>query len=142
MLATFSAIGMIGYGALSDRFHRPLLLASVYFLRAFCFVLLMYIAGDTPLLFIFATVFGIFDFATFPIIANLVATNIGLRIMGLTMGLLFAFHSVGGAMGSFIGGWLFDSFSQYDWLWILSFALALAAAFLSLLIPEPRSRRK
>ena len=140
VLAAFSAIGMIGYGALSDRFHRPLLLASVYFLRAFCFLLLMYIAGDTPLLFIFATLFGIFDFATFPIVANIVATHIGLRIMGLTMGLLFAFHSVGGALGSFIGGWMFDALAQYDWMWILSFGLSLSAAFLSLFIPETRGR--
>ncbi len=138
VLATFSAIGMIGYGALSDRFHRPLLLASVYFLRAFCFLLLMYIAGDVPLLFLFATIFGIFDFSTFPIVANIVSTHIGLRIMGLTMGLLFAFHSIGGALGSFMGGWLFDSFAQYDWMWLLSFVLALMAAFMSLFIPETR----
>ncbi len=140
VLATFSAIGMIGYGALSDRLHRPLLLASVYFLRAFCFLMLMYISGDVPLLFIFATLFGIFDFSTFPIVANIVATHIGLRIMGLTMGLLFAFHSVGGALGSFAGGWLFDAFARYDWMWLLSFALALLAAFLSLFIPETRGR--
>ena len=68
------------------------------------------------------------------------ATHIGLRIMGLTMGLLFAFHSVGGALGSFIGGWMFDAFAQYDWMWILSFGLSLSAAFLSLFIPETRGR--
>lgn len=140
VLATFSMIGMIGYGALSDRFHRPLLLASIYFLRAFCFLMLMYVAGDLPLLFLFATIFGIFDFSTFPVVANIAATHIGLRIMGLTMGLLFAFHSVGGAAGSFVGGWLFDLVGQYDWMWILSFALALSAAFLSLFIPETRGR--
>ena len=140
VLATFSAIGMIGYGALSDRYHRPVLLGSVYFLRAFCFLLLMQIAGDVPLLFIFAIVFGIFDFSTFPIVANIVSTHIGLRIMGLTMGLLFAFHSIGGALGSFMGGWLFDSFAQYDWMWLLSFALSLSAAFMSLFILETRGR--
>ncbi len=140
VLATFSMIGMIGYGALSDRFHRPLLLASIYFLRAFCFLMLMHVAGDAPLLFVFATLFGIFDFSTFPVVANIVATHIGLRIMGLTMGLLFAFHSIGGALGSFIGGRLFDLVGQYDWMWILSFALALVAAFLSLFIPENRGR--
>ena len=140
VLATFSAIGMIGYGALSDRFHRPLLLASIYFLRAFCFVMLMYVTGDAPLLFLFAILFGIFDFSTFPVVANIVATHIGLRIMGLTMGLLFAFHSIGGALGSFVGGWLFDTFARYDWMWLLSFGLALLAAFLSLFIPETRGR--
>ncbi len=137
VLATTSAMGIIGFGAAADRFHRPALLALIYFLRALCFILLMFIPGDSVLLFTFAALFGLFDFATFPVVANIVATHMGLRIMGLTMGLLFSLHSVGGALGSFAGGWLFDLFAQYDWMWIASFGLALLAAFLSMLVHEP-----
>ena len=138
VLSLFSLIGMILYGWLSDRFHRPALLASCYFVRAFTFVLLLYVAGNTPLLYIFAILFGIFDYATFPIVASLVATHIGRHIMGLTMGLIFALHSVGGALGSFMGGYLYDLFARYDWVWIVSVALAFAAALLSILIRENR----
>jgi len=53
------------------------------------------------------------------------------------MGLLFSLHSVGGALGSFAGGWVFDLFAQYDWMWLASFAMALLAAFLSILVHEP-----
>ena len=137
VLMATSAVGIIGFGAAADKFHRPALLASIYFLRALCFILLMFIPGDSVLLFTFAALFGLFDFATFPVVANIVGTHMGLRIMGLTMGLLFSLHSVGGALGSFAGGWLFDLFAQYDWMWLGSFGLALLAAFLSILVHEP-----
>jgi predicted MFS family arabinose efflux permease len=140
VLAVFSMIGMIGYGWLADRYHRPTLLASIYFLRAFTFILLMYAANDISLLFIFAVIFGIFDFSTFPIVASLVASHMGLRVMGLSMGLLFAGHSLGGAAGAYLGGWLFDLFQRYDWVWIASLALSLLAALVSIMIRENRDR--
>jgi MFS family permease len=138
VLSLFSLIGMICYGWLSDRFHRPMLLASCYFVRALTFVMLMYIAGNTPLLYVFAVLFGIFDYATFPIVASLVATHIGRHVMGITMGLIFALHSLGGALGSFMGGWLFEAYARYDWVWIVSVLLALFAGFLTVLIKENR----
>ena len=140
VLAVFSMIGMIGCGWLADRYHRPMLLAGIYFMRAFTFILLMYVANDISLLFIFAVIFGIFDFSTFPAVASIVASHLGLRSMGLTMGLLFAGHSFGGAAGSFLGGWLFDLFQIYDWMWNVSFALSLIAALFSILIQENRGR--
>jgi MFS family permease len=138
VLSLFSLIGMISYGWLADRFNRPLLLASCYFIRALTFLLLMHIAGNTPLLYLFAIVFGVFDYATFPIVASLVATHIGRHIMGLTMGLIFALHSFGGALGAFMGGWLFDLFAQYDWVWIVSVFLATVAGVLTVMIRENR----
>ena len=116
-----------------------MLLASCYFVRALTFIMLIYIAGNTPLLFIFAALFGIFDYATFPIVASLVATHIGRNVMGITMGLIFALHSIGGALGSFMGGWLFEMFARYDWVWMGSVCLALLASFLSILIRENRA---
>lgn len=140
VMSFFSLVGMIGYGYLSDRFHRPMLLASIYFMRALTFILLMHITGNTPALFIFATLFGIFDYATFPIVASLVASHIGRHIMGITMGLIFAGHSLGGALGSFMGGYLFEMFARYDWVWVISVGLAALAGFLTVLIAENRSR--
>ncbi len=138
VLSFFSMLGMIGYGYLADRVNRPLLLASIYFMRALTFILLMQIAGSQTALFTFAILFGLFDYATFPVLASLVASHIGHRIMGLTMGLIFAGHSLGGAAGSFMGGYLFDLYARYDWVWIVSVGLALLAALLSVMIVEKR----
>ena len=115
-----------------------MLLASCYFVRALTFVMLIYIAGNPTLLYVFAILFGIFDYATFPIVASIVATHIGRHIMGLTMGLIFALHALGGALGSFMGGYLYELFARYDWVWFVSIALAFLAAFLSILISESR----
>lgn len=138
VLSLFSLIGMIAYGALSDRYHRPALLASCYFMRALTLVLLLHISGSAPLLYVFAVLFGVFDYATFPIVASLVATHIGRATMGVTMGLIFSLHSLGGALGSFVGGYLFDLFARHDWVWVVSVALALLAALLTVFISENR----
>ena len=138
VLSLFSLLGMIMYGWLSDRYHRPTLLASCYFVRALTFLMLVYIAGNPTLLYIFAIIFGIFDYATFPLVASIVATHIGRHIMGLTMGLIFALHALGGALGSFMGGYLYDLFARYDWVWFISIALAFMAAILSIMIRENR----
>jgi MFS family permease len=141
VLSAFNLVGMVLAGYLADRVNRPLLLGCIYMLRALTFILLMFIARDLSLLFIFAVAFGLLDFATVPVIASLVASHIGLRVIGLTMGLLTAGHALGGAAGAFLGGWLFDLFNRYDWVWIASLALALVAAVLSICIrPQPPQR--
>lgn len=139
VMSFFSMVGMITYGYLSDRLHRPYLLASIYFLRALTFILLMQITGSSTTLFVFAVLFGIFDYGTFPIVASLVATHIGRRIMGVTMGLIFASHSLGAAAGTYMGGYLFDLFARYDWVWIISIGLAGAAALITIFIVENRT---
>ena len=140
LLSFFSMLGMIGCGYLTDRVNRPMLLAGIYCMRALTFILLMQIAGSPTALFTFAILFGLFDYATFPVVASLVASHIGRHIMGLTMGLIFAGHSLGGAVGSFVGGYLFDLFGRYDWLWIVSVALAALAGLLSILIAKTHAR--
>ncbi|MBT5047213.1 MAG: MFS transporter [Rhodospirillaceae bacterium] len=139
VMSFFSMVGMITYGYLSDRLHRPYLLASIYFLRALTFILLMQITGSSTTLFLFAILFGIFDYSTFPIVASLVASHIGRRIMGVTMGLIFSSHSLGGAAGTYMGGYLFDLFARYDWVWIVSIGMAGAAAIITLFIVENRT---
>ncbi len=138
VLSAFSLIGMVGFGYLADRFHRPLLLAAIYALRAFTFILLMHISAGSELLFLFAVLFGIFDYATFPIVASLAASHIGRGVMGVTMGLTFSAHSLGGAAGAWLAGHLFTLTARYDWVWILSVGLALLAAAVSLPIRETR----
>jgi len=138
VLAGFDMVGMILAGYLTDRMHRPALLGGIYFLRALTFVMLLFIADNVTLLFAFAVLFGILDFATVPPTAGLVASHLGVRTMGLSMGVLFAIHSVGGAIGAVLGGTLFDLTARYDGVWIIALALAVLAAILAWCIPERR----
>ena len=138
ILSGANMCGMIFAGYLADKVNRPLLLGAIYFFRALSFLILMQITGNPELLFLFAIMFGIFDYSTMPVLASLVSTHIGVRVMGLTLGLLFGGHSAGAAAGAFIGGYVFDNFQSYDWVWIVSIGLAFLAAVLSWLIRETR----
>ena len=130
--------GVVLFSWMADHVHRPRLLASMFFLRAFTFVLLLFIEADIGLMFIFAVIFGTLNFATFPVIANIVATHLGVRILGLTLGLLFGGHSLGAAVGVSIGGWMFDLTAKYSWIWLLSVVFAALAGFFAILVKEIR----
>lgn len=138
VLSAFNMGGMILAGYLSDKVNRPLLLGAIYFLRALTFFILMNITGNRELLFLFAILFGIFDYSAMPVLASIVSTHIGVGVMGLTLGLLFAGHSAGAAAGAFMGGYFFDAFASYEWVWIVSIALAMMAAIVTWIIKETR----
>ena len=138
VLSGANMCGMILAGYLADKINRPLLLGAIYFFRALSFLILMQITGNPELLFLFAIMFGIFDYSTMPVLASLVSTHVGVQVMGLTLGLLFAGHSAGAAAGAFMGGYFFDNFQSYDWVWIVSIGLAFLAAVLCWLIRETR----
>jgi MFS family permease len=140
LLSAVNMLGMIGAGWLTDRMNRPVLLATIYILRALCFIVLMHVGTSIETLYIFAALFGIVDYATVPVTASLVASHLGLRVMGLAMGLISAGHAIGGAIGAFIGGYFFDLFASYGAVWATSLGLSMGAGVLVLAIanrPRP-----
>ncbi|MFI4996600.1 MAG: MFS transporter [Hyphomicrobiales bacterium] len=136
LLSAVNMAGMILAGWLSDRMNRVELLASIYLIRGFAFVLLMYVGVDYDRLVIFAALFGAVDYATVPVTASLAASHIGLRVMGLSMGMISAGHSIGAAAGAFLGGYLFDLTLRYDWIWLSSVGLAFAAGLMVLALRD------
>lgn len=135
LLSLVNLIGMIGAGWLTDRVNRPMLLAAIYMLRALTFILLGSIPGTSiEMLFLFAILFGAVDYSTVPVTASLVASHVGIKMMGLAMGLISAGHAIGGAMGAFAGGYLFTATQTYDLVWTGSVWLAVGAGVLVLFL--------
>ena len=119
--------------------NRPRLLAVIYIMRGLSYgILLMVPVYDVNLIWVFAVMFGIFDYSTIPVTTSLVASHIGLRTIGLSLGVLAMFHSAGGAAGAFLGGVLYDRFQAYDLVWIAAIAVAMIAGMLVLTIRENR----
>jgi MFS family permease len=52
--------------------------------------------------------------------------------MGTLFGGVSAMASLGMALGPVAGGWAFDTFRSYDWLYIGSFAVGLGAVAIAL----------
>ncbi|MFD1881637.1 MFS transporter [Paracoccus pacificus] len=140
VLSAVNMLGMIGAGWLTDRMNRVVLLGLIYLLRGATFLILMNIGTSYEMLVIFAVAFGAVDYATVPVTASLVASHIGLRVMGLAMGLISAGHALGAAAGAWSGGYIFDLTTRYDWVWLISAALAAGAGLMVFLLrdrPEP-----
>jgi MFS family permease len=142
LLMAFNLGGMVLAGWLTDRMNRPLLLGAIYLVRGLSFILLLMLVQNPSydLLITFAVIFGVFDYSTVPVTASLAASHLGLRVLGLSMGLLTAGHALGAAVGAKMGGALFDLFATYQWTWSIALATALLAGVLCFVIRENRER--
>jgi len=138
-LSAVNMLGMIGAGWLTDRVNRVALLGSIYILRGLTFLFLMNIGNSYDLLVVFAVAFGAVDYATVPVTASLVASHIGLRVMGLAMGLISAGHALGAALGAWSGGYIFDLTMRYDQVWMISLALAIGAGAMIFTLRDQKS---
>src|SRR3546814_9219947 len=108
LLSGVNLIGMIVAGWLSDRVHRPRLLAAIYLIRAASFILLIFVADSLPMLIAFAIMFGLIDYSTVPVPVRYVASRMGVGVVGVSMVLLSAGPAVGVALGASVVGVLFD----------------------------------
>ncbi|MGH2343534.1 MFS transporter [Segnochrobactraceae bacterium EtOH-i3] len=136
VLSAVNLGGMILAGHLGDRVHRPTLLGTIYLIRAASFILLLYVAPDIRLLYLFVVLFGLVDYSTVPVTVGLAASHLGIKRIGLAMGLISGGHALGGALGAFLGGLLYDMTGAYGWLWIGSLALSVLAGLLVLTLRD------
>lgn len=130
LLSAVNLIGMIGVGWLADRMNRPLLLGCIYIIRGLTFWVLLNVGTSYENLLLFAIVFGIVDYSTVPVTTSLVVSHLGLRVVGLVMGLLTAGHQIGAAIGASLGGYFFAQSSTYELVWTSSIVLAVMAGML------------
>ena len=74
-----------------------------------------------------------------PLYAILIRDYFGARIMGTTFGAVAFVSTLGMALGPQAGGWLYDTFGSYFWLYIGSFGIGLGAVAIALTFRPPRS---
>jgi MFS family permease len=82
-------------------------------------------------------IFGIAYGGGMPLYASLARDYFGQHIMGTVFGAATMLSSLGMAIGPVAGGWVFDTFHNYAWLYIASSAVAVGAVMLALLFPKP-----
>ena len=85
---------------------------------------------------------GLTDYAVVPPVIGLVSRFIGANAVGLAMGILLAFHSIGAAIGAAIGSHAFDNDGHYDVVLAVCCGLCFCASILCALIPEKFNRSK
>jgi MFS family permease len=139
-----SAIGFLGMtaigggimlGLISDRWGRKPVLASVYVLRIVAFSML-FLVQDPALLLVVAAIGGVGLSGSLAMTSALTGDIFGRFSVGSIFGLIFLSHQAGAALGSWLGGALFDLTGGYGAAFGVAGALLLIAAVLSITIDE------
>jgi MFS family permease len=87
-----------------------------------------------------AAVFGFAYGGVMPLYAVLARDYFGQQIMGTVLGAAAMVSSLGMALGPSVGGWVYDTFGGYTWLYLGSFAIGLGAVAIAFAFPPPRLR--
>lgn len=89
-----------------------------------------------------AVVFGATYAGVMPLYAVIAREYFPLRIMGTVFGAASMISAMGMALGPAMGGWVFDHFGTYGWLYVGSFTVGLGAAAIALFFPPFPSRQR
>jgi MFS family permease len=133
-----AAFGIV-LGALSDRFGRRPMLAWLYASRALIFLGLFLIRDQPVVILAVAVLGGVSMAGTVAMASALTADIYGRLSVGSVFGTMFLVHQVGGGIGSWLSGALYETTGGYGAAFVVNSALLLVAALLSVTINE-RSR--
>ena len=129
--------GRVLFGVLGDRYGaKPVLIAGllVQALAAGAFVFASRLGEFYAVSFVFGLAYG----GVMPLYAVLARSYFGPHIMGGVVGAASLVASLGMALGPLAGGWIFDAYSTYTWLYIGSFAVGLGAVAIAFAFPPPK----
>ena len=101
-------------------------------------VSLYLVTRDLMSFYALALLFGFAYGGVMPLYAILVREYFGARIMGTMFGAVGAVSTLGMALGPLAGGWLYDTFGSYFWLFIGSFGIGLGAVAIAATFRSPR----
>ena len=99
-------------------------------------------ANQLATFYVVATLFGAAYSGVMPLYAVLAREYFGPRILGTVFGAATMVSSLGMAAGPLAGGWVFDTFGAYTWLYVGSAAVALGATAVALFFPPQPSRMR
>ena len=136
MIGLFNIFGSFLSGWLGGLYSKKWLLAWIYVLRIVAILALLLFPLSQLTLYVFAAVMGLLWLGTVPLTSGLVGHIFGLRYVGMLYGIVFLGHQIGGFLGAWLGGRIFDLSGSYLIAWWLSIALSVMAAALSLPVRE------
>jgi MFS family permease len=135
-IGLFNIIGSISVGWLSTKYPRRYLLAINYFLRAVFITAFVLLPASTVTTLLFAAGMGLMWLSTVPPTSGLVSLMFGTRWLATLYGFAFFSHQVGGFLGAWMGGLLYERTGSYDIVWWLAVAFGILSAVINLPIEE------
>jgi len=136
VLGLFNIVGSVAMGWAVGRWRMKSLLSLVYVARAVAVLVFLAAPKSGPVVLAFAGVMGLTFLSTVPPTAGLVAKMFGTGNMATLFGIVMLSHQVGGFLGAWLGGRIFEATGNYNWVWYIDILLAVGAALIHLPIRE------
>jgi predicted MFS family arabinose efflux permease len=136
LIGLFNIAGSFAAGAAIGRWRMKSVLSLLYAARAVAVLAFLAAPKTATTFLIFAVVIGFTYLATVPPTVGLVGKLHGMRFLATLFGLVMLSHQMGGFLGAWLGGRLFESTGSYDWMWYIDILLAVGAALIHLPIKE------
>ena len=128
--------GKIVCGLVADRVGAKRVLVAGLALQAVA-VSLYLVTRETASFYAVAMIFGFAYGGVMPLYAILVRDYFGDRIMGTVFGAVAFTSTLGMALGPWAGGWLYDAFGSYFWLFLGSCGIGLGAVAIAFTFRPP-----
>jgi MFS family permease len=129
-------VGSLSAGWMSMRMPKRWLLAAIYFARGIAIAAFVLLPASPVTSIGFGIVLGLLWLSTVPPTSGLVMLMFGTRYLAMLYGFAFFSHQVGGFLGVWLGGLLYERLGSYDFVWWLAVALSFASAAINLPIVE------
>ncbi|MBU1305149.1 MAG: MFS transporter, partial [Alphaproteobacteria bacterium] len=128
--------GRLFFGITADRLGVKRVIVGGLLLQAAGIFTYIYVTQLRDF-YMLAMVLGMAYGGVMPLYAVLAREYFPAHVTGTVLGGITMTSSIGMAFGPVGGGWIFDTFGDYQWLYISSAAIGLAAAALALAFPAP-----
>ncbi|CUH79989.1 methyl viologen resistance protein SmvA [Tritonibacter multivorans] len=128
--------GTLLAGYLGKRYTKKYLLAGIYTARTVVAALFILLPITPMSVIIFSVAMGSLWLATVPLTSGLVAHIYGLRYMGTLYGIVFLSHQIGGFLGVWLGGRMYDVYGDYTMVWWIGVGVGAFSAIVHLPIRE------
>jgi MFS family permease len=136
IIGLFNIVGSIGSGWLGNMMPKRFILAGIYFGRSLVIIIYIMLPASSAVTLIFGAVMGVLWLSTIPPTSSLVAIMFGTRWLAMLLGVAFFSHQLGGFLGVWLGGLLFERTGSYDAVWYLAILFGLLSAVINLPIVE------
>jgi MFS family permease len=141
VIGLFNIIGSMSSGYLSGLLPKRYILSFIYFTRAISIVAFILLPASAAVTLVYGAVTGLLWLSTVPPTSGLVALMFGTRWLTMLFGFAFFSHQVGGFLGVWLGGLVFERTGSYDAVWWLSILFGLLSAVINLPIVEKPVQR-
>ena len=136
IVGLFNICGSLLSGAFGQRYSKKLGLSAIYSGRALIILGLLLAPTNELTVYLFAASMGLLWLSTVPLTTGIVAQMFGLKFMATLFGIVFLSHQVGGFLGVWLGGLLYDRTGSYDAMWWAGVGFGLFAALVHLPIND------